>query len=48
LTGKEWVIAVLHDVNVNALVYRFLIPNASEATKLVSQQIMKQLKVKDG
>ncbi|XP_023723850.1 TBC1 domain family member 23 isoform X3 [Cryptotermes secundus] len=27
---------------------RFLIPNASEATKLVSQQIMKQLKVKDG
>jgi hypothetical protein len=30
------------------LVYRFLIPNASEATKLVSQQIMNQLKGKDG
>ncbi|XP_069686728.1 TBC1 domain family member 23 isoform X1 [Periplaneta americana] len=27
---------------------RFLIPNASDATKLVSQQIMKQLKGKDG
>jgi hypothetical protein len=30
------------------LVFRFLIPNSSEATKLISQQIMKQLKGKDG
>jgi hypothetical protein len=29
-------------------VHRFLISNAAEATKLVSQQIMKQLKGKDG